>query len=120
MVFTIYGVSGAALSVGSFATNRPQYMAIGSGSGADLTTNWELVHEVERRAPTIVDSSTGDEIEYTTDWDSLDMSGIELKEMGMFTESTDNTGSLWSKNGFANISFDGTTELQIKLTYTST
>ena len=119
MTFTNAGIEKVGLAIGSFSSNRPQYMAIGSGSGTDVVGDNTLVHEVDRRTYTTVDNSTVNEMVYTGDWDSVDVSGIELKEFGMFTEATDDTGSLWSKHTFANTSFDGTTELQIQLTYTS-
>ena len=116
MVFTEVGKSGVALAIGSFATNRPQYLALGSGSGAVLNTDVVLVSESGTRiAPTSVDMTTQKEITYTIDYNSLEMSGLNLTEFGMFTYLTG--GSLWNREGFTAVSFDGTNELQVQLTY---
>ncbi|MHA1868741.1 MAG: hypothetical protein ACTSXD_11915 [Candidatus Heimdallarchaeaceae archaeon] len=118
MVFTNIGKSGVAICVGSYASNRPQYLAIGSGSGAVAVTNVTLVAESgTRKAPTSVDLSTPKEITYTVDYNSLEMSGTVLTEFGMFTESAANTGSCWNREGFPAVTFDGTNELQVQLTY---
>lgn len=118
MVFTITGQSGLMLAIGSFSTNRPQYLAIGSGSGTVLTSDVDLIYENRRDVPT---STTIDgvnrEITYIGDWHSIDMSGITLREFGMFTESSINTGSLWNREGFTGVTFDGTNELQIQLKF---
>ena len=119
MVFTSVGKSGVALCIGSSATGRPQYMAIGSGSGAVVVTNISLVAETGTRiAATSTDLSAANEIEYTFDWNSMMMSGTApLSEFGMFTESAAITGSCWNREGFGSVSFDGTTELQIQQKY---
>jgi len=118
MVFTEVGKSGVALSVGSFATNRPQYLGLGSGSGAVANTNVVLISESgTRNTPTSVSMTTQKEITYTIDYNSLVMSGLSLTEFGMFTYLTG--GSLWNREGFTAVSFDGTNELQVQLTYQS-
>ena len=118
MVFTEIGRSGAILAIGSFASNRPQYMALGTGSAIDSISDVKLVTEAGSRiAPTTVDLTTPKEALYTVDVNSVAMSGTLLTEFGMFTEGTTVTGSLWSKDGFAPVTFDGTNELQVQLTY---
>jgi len=117
MVFTNVGKSGLALAIGSYSTNRPQYMAIGSGSGAVAITNIALIHETNRTEPTITDVSTIYEVAYTADWNSVVMSGTTLKEFGMFTESVASTGSCWNREAFAGVEFDGSNELQIQLKF---
>jgi len=118
MVFTTVGTSGVVLSIGSFASNRPQYMAIGSGSGVIAVTNVDLVYENSRKAPTSTSlDCTNMNIEYVADWNSVDMSGITLREFGMFTDSVASTGSLWNREGFTGVAFDGSNELQIQLNY---
>lgn len=118
MVFTDIGKSGVALAIGSFASNRPQFLALGSGSGATLVTDVKLVSESGTRiGPTTIDNSTQKEVSYTIDYDSLKMSGLGLTEFGMFTESAANAGSLWNREGFSIVTFDGTNELQVQLTY---
>lgn len=118
MVFTNIGKSGLIVTIGQSSSTRPQYMAIGSGSGTVAVANTTLVHEVNRTTLTSgsVDVSNY-EIEYVADWSSVTMSGIDLREFGMFTESAASTGSLWNREAFNSITFDGSNELQIQLTY---
>ena len=118
MVFTNYGKSGLVVTIGTTSSTRPQYMAIGSGSGVAAVTNASLIHEVSRIALTSgsVDASNY-EIEYVADWNSVTMSGIALREFGMFSESVANIGSIWNKEVFNAVTFDGSNELQIQLTY---
>lgn len=117
MVFTTVGQSGVQVAIGVNGPTRPQYLAIGSGSGADAISVIALVHEVDRNAPTSINTSTTNKIIYTTDFNSVEMSGIDLREIGMFTESAASTGSCWDKEGFGAVTFDGTNELQVQLTY---
>lgn len=118
MGFTNIGKSGVTLGIGSLWSGRPQYMAIGSGSGTVASTDVTLVHEVSRTSLTSgsIDIITH-KIDYVADWNSVTMSGITLRELGMFTDSSDNTGSLWNREGFTGVSFDGSNELQVQLKY---
>ncbi len=117
MGFTTAGQSGVQVAIGVDSVQRPQYMAIGSGSGAVANTNILLINENSRRAPTSVSTSTTNEITYIGDWNSVEMSGINLKEFGMFSTSTSNAGSAWNREGFAGVDFDGSNELQVQITY---
>jgi phage-related tail fiber protein len=117
MVFTTIGQSGLQSAIASISSNRPQYMAIGSGSGAVLSTDYKLVHEVAKRTFTSVDTSTANEILYTTDWNNTEVSGLTIRELGLVTESGNNVGSLWNREGFIGVDFDGTDDLQVQLTY---
>ena len=118
MVFTTIGKSGTALAIGTFASNRPQFLALGSGSGANAVGNVKLVAESGvRKIPTTTDITTANEINYIGDWNSLEMSGLIFTEFGMFTESGLSIGSLWNKEGFGAVTFDGSNELQIQLKY---
>ena len=118
MVFTTIGQSGTLLAIGSLSPNRPQYLAIGSGSGTALASNVVLLGEELRTSPT---STTLDiptlSVQYIADWNSVQMSGIGLREFGMFSDSVASTGSLWSRDAFSAVEFDGTNELQVQLTY---
>lgn len=117
MVFVTTGLSGVQLAIGSISENRPQYMAIGSGSGAVAISNVDLIYETDRRVPTSTDLTTVNKILYIADWNSVEMSGTNLKEFAMFTSATDNIGSCWNREGFQGVNFDGTNELQIQLTF---
>ena len=117
MVFTSAGLSGVQVAIGVDSAQRPQYMAIGSGSGAVATTNILLIGEKSRRTPTSTSTSVTNKITYITDWNSVEMSGIDLQEFGMFPTSVSSAGSCYSREGFTGVEFDGTNELQIQLTY---
>jgi hypothetical protein len=117
MVFTTVGQSGVQNAIAVISDNRPQYMAIGSGSGAVLASDYKLVHEVAKRVFTSVDSSVSNEILYIADWNSVEMSGLRITELGALTESGNNVGSLWNREGFIGVDFDGTDDLQVQLTY---
>ncbi len=118
MVFTDIGKSGTALLIGSLSNNRPQFMAIGSGSGAIAVTDVTLVAESgPRKGPTSVDMTTIKKATFTVDYNSVDMSGLKLTEFGMFQSSAADVGSCWNREGFSSVTFDGTNELQVQLTY---
>ena len=118
MVFTNVGKSGTALAIGSFATNRPQFLALGSGSGTTAITNVALVSESGvRKAPTSFDFSQTQKVTYTVDYNSVITSGLELTEFAMFTSGAFDAGSAWNREAFSAITFDGTNELQVQLTY---
>ncbi len=117
MGFTVTGQSGVQVAIGVSSPNRPQYMAIGSGSGAVLFADVALAYETSRRAPTSTSIALTNQITYVGDWNSVEMSGTNLKEFAMFTESIDDTGSCWNREGFTGVDFDGTNELQVQVNY---
>ncbi len=115
MPFTNVGKSGVALAIGSLSSNRPQYLGIGSGSGIAVVTDTGLTFEMRRDIPTTTDVSTEREITYTGDWNSIQMSGADLREFGTFTNAS--AGTAWNREEFPVVSFDGTNELQIQLKF---
>lgn len=117
MVFTNAGLSGVQNAIGVISSNRPLYMAIGSGSGTTLATDNVLYGEITRRLLTSVDTTSANEILMVGDWNSVEMSGISFQEFGMFTPSGISTGSLWNRECFTAVQFDGTNDLQVQLTY---
>jgi len=119
MVFTTTGLSGVQNAIASISSNRPQYLAIGSGVTGATSTDRILVHEFARRYRTSVDTSTANQILFIGDWNGLEVSGLSLTETGMFTESVISTGSLWNREQFTAVTFDGTNDLQIQLTYST-
>jgi len=108
-MFTNSGKSGTALLWGPSGT-RPDYVAIGSGSGAVAVTNTDLVAEVFGVAFTSEFIGSSQFWETQADFNSVQMSGIGLKEFGVKVSGL----NVWNREGFANIDFDGTLELQIK------
>ena len=118
MVFTNYGRSGAALLFCG-SVNVPQYLAIGSGSGAVLATNGSLVAEVlsARVSKTSGDISVARELTMIFDINSVNMSGLSLREFGVGGVTTVGTQDLWIREGFPAITFDGTNELEVQVTF---
>lgn len=116
MVITTYAKEQLAVRLGS-NIGFPICMAIGSGSGLVSTSNVNLIGEVDRQLFTSTDFTTPRNMIVITDWSSLEMSGIQLKEFGAFSTSGANTGSCWNREGFSNITFDGTNELRIEVIY---
>jgi len=97
----------------------PQYCAIGSGSGADLSTLSGLVAEVgaTRTAYTTRDTGTVQQTSWIYDFNSVTMSGITLREFGVGGSQAINSGDLWNREAFVGIEFDGTNELQIEIIF---
>jgi len=108
------GKSGMALLLGSSGT-APEYIGIGSGSGATAVTNTGLIYHVDRQAFSGIDMSLAAHATYTSNWNSIDTSGINLKEFGVFSPASG--GTTWNREGFANVEFNGTQELVIDVQF---
>lgn len=54
-------------------------------------------------------------VTFQGDFSSVQMSGITLTEFGLFDQAsgTGFPGSVWQREGFGSVAFDGTNELQI-------
>ena len=115
MVYTNYGKQAAAWAIGSNLTNNfIQYVAIGSGSGTVAVTNVTLVAETDRNVITgSPDFDTARKVEFQADFNSVELSGTVLFEFGLLTSGPSLVGSVWQREGFGSIVFDGTNELQI-------
>jgi hypothetical protein len=121
MVISNYGKSGNTLQwCGS--SLPPRYAAIGSGSGADVASLGSLVAEVlaQRTDFTSRDISTSQQMDFTFDFSSVTMSGINLREFGIGGSQAKSTNDLWLREAFDAITFDGTNELQLQITLRST
>src|SRR3990167_237108 len=113
MVFTNEGRRQAALRLGD-NTGSLGYFAIGSGSGTALVTNTTLVTEVAKFIQTgSQDASVVQKSTFTGDRSALQMSGIALREFGIYASGPALVGSIWAREGFAAITFDGSSELRI-------
>ena len=117
MVFTNVGKKYVAFKLGSSLPDLYiGHIGIGTGSGAVLGTNTTLVTEVNRTDITgSPDFSTAQKVSFQTDFNSLQMSGINLTEFGLFdvASGTGFPGSTWQREAFGSVVFDGTNELQI-------
>jgi len=116
MVVTTYGEEQLAIRLGS---NTPfvQYVALGSGSGLTNATNVRLVAETDRNAFTSTDFTTAQQFTFDADYNSVEMSGTLLKEFGVFPSGPATTGSLWQREGLSSVTFDGSNELKIEITW---
>ena len=118
MVTTDFGKSGTILLFcGSI--NPPQYLAIGSGSGAAVSSLGSLVAELgaTRKLWYSRDISIGKNITFIFDISSVAMSGINLREFGIGNTNTVGNNDLWMREGFPSITFDGSNELEIEVTF---
>ena len=114
MTITTVGLENIAVRIGSNITS-PSHIAIGSGSGVVLAANTGLVFHMDRNALTSTNMSGAQQIEFIADFTNVEMSGIGLREFGIFSIASG--GRLWQREGFASVSFDGTNELQIITTW---
>lgn len=113
MVFSEVGRSGVAMLLGGYGS-APGWVGIGSGSGAVSINNTGLIAHTDRNAITgSADTSVLKEVAYTADFNSIETSGLVLKEFGLFNVSSG--GTLWVREGFAGITFDGSNELNIQI-----
>ena len=107
-----------ALFLAGSATNRPTYFMLGSGSGTVVSTQTTLFNPFDGQEATSVTGSTIYKIKYQGDWNSVEMSGIQLREFAICGSSSTITGSIWSRTTFPAITFDGTNELRVEETWT--
>ena len=107
-----------ALNIGGGSQSYPNYYILGTGSGTILSSQTTLFTPTDIQEVTAKDTSNAYKVTFTGDWNSVEMSGIQLREFGLTGISgTGFTGSMWSKSSIpAAISFDGTNELRIEET----
>ena len=117
MVITNFGKERIALRIGSNVP-IPIDFAIGEGSGTALVTDVTLESEVDKQNFTVVNMSGAQTIMFQGDWNSVELSGIQLAEWGVVDNSAPLTGSIWSRQALPPLTFDGTNELRIEETWT--
>jgi hypothetical protein len=91
-------------------------IGIGTGSSTVLSGNTALANEVNRQLITnSPDFTTAKKVTFQGDFNSVQMSGITLTEIGLFStgSNTNWTGSIWQRECFGSLVFDGTNELQV-------
>jgi hypothetical protein len=93
----------------------PAFIAIGIGSSTVTSGNTALLTEIDRNTITTYDPSVSKEITYITDFSSTELSGILLKEFGLFDLSSG--GILFQREVIGSVQFDGSLELQIQMTH---
>ena len=82
-----------------------------------LVTDRLLVDETDRNVFTSTDYSVANRIEWVTNFSATEMSGTNLRELGIYTESGADAGSAWNREGFSSVTFDGTNELGLSVVY---
>ena len=119
MVFTSVGKQFVAWSLGSDVGNYINHIGIGDGSGTALESNVTLVSERNRTQITgSPNFTTAQKVSFQADFNSVQMSGISLTEIGLFNQAsgTGFPGSVWLREAFGSVVFDGGNELQILTT----
>ena len=83
MVVTDYARNQISLFItGSNTSAHPQYFIIGSGSGASSVSDTELVYSVDRQEFTSGTNTALQKLNFLGDWNSVEMSGIQLRQFG--------------------------------------
>ena len=98
---------------GGSALGSPAYIAIDTGSQAWSNSTTGLTTESDRNLVSSIDLSTLQQVTWTVDFNSVEMSGLSLKGFGLFPLSSE--GKTHAGDGFAALQFDGTEELQIQI-----
>ena len=111
-MITNYARNQMSLLLGGSATNFPEYFIIGSGSGTSSTSDTSLVYAVDRQEVTSVAYPNTQKVKWQGDWNSVEMSGIQLRQFGIITSGAGVTGSVWSTVSLPALTFDGTVELR--------
>lgn len=116
MVVTDFAISGNAL-LWTGSAEVPRFSAIGSGSGADVSTIGSLIAETQstRRDFTTRDISTAAQVDFQFDYNSVTMSGTDFREFGIGGSQAKGTNDLWIREAFDAVTFDGTIELQLQI-----
>lgn len=117
MVVTNYAKNKVNLFLGGSQTDFPQYYMIGSGSGVALASDTELEFAVDRQSFTQTTFPTLQKVTDQGDWNSVEMSGIQLRQFGKTGAGSGLTGSMWSITSLPALTFDGTNELRIEETW---
>lgn len=116
MVFTNWGAQSAVYGLGSYSSGiyLIQSVEVGYGSGTVAVGNTTLV------AGSIRNMQTGSpnffaarKLRFQADFSSQAVSGLQLREFGLFASGTLGIGSAFAREGFNPITFDGTNELLI-------
>jgi len=118
LTFTTFGRERIALLLGSSLPNEHiQYYGVGAGSGTEDVSNVVLVDEKIRFGITgSPDFSEDRKVTFTGDLNSVQASGLNLQEFGLFNVSgTGFIGSTWSREALAgSIIADGTIEFRFE------
>jgi hypothetical protein len=112
-----YAKAQTALAWVGSLTAFPQYAGIGNGSGTFLTTQSGLIAQVGSRVLwTTRDTSVVNAVSFQFDFSASSMSGITMREFGIGT-TLGSSGNCWNRETLNDVTYDGTQELQLQITY---
>ena len=102
-----------ALLVGGSITEYPTYMILGIGSST-LESGQTILETVSglRQLNTSITNST-QKVNWIFDWNSNQMSGLNMREFALLSSGTSLTGSIWTRDVIPALQFNGTNELRI-------
>lgn len=113
-VITDYAKGRIALFLaGSNTIEYPRYTIIGTGSATVNVADTELVAAYDRQKLTTSTIQSVSGVQYQTDWNVAEVSGIQLTEWGLIGSSAGLTGSIMTHHNINAVTFDGTNELRI-------
>ena len=110
-----YAAQATAWNLGSnLSNNFVQYFNIGSGSGTFVNTQVTLLNETDRNPITgSPDFTSARKVSFQGDFNSVELSGTVLFEWGLIGSHPSLQGSIWQRETFGSIVYDGTGELQL-------
>ncbi len=115
-MFTNYGREQMTLVMGGSITDIPEATLIGTGSGVEVVTQSGLITPVDRQSFTDTTYPSAQSVRKQTDWNSVEMSGIQLQEFGMTGSGSGAQGLVWDRNALPALTFNGTNELRVEST----
>jgi len=119
MPFTNFGVQASVWNMGSsISNNYIQYYGIGIGSATSLITDVILSNETGLKTAITgsPDFTFARKVTFIGNFNSVQMSGVQLAEYGLFASGTAGVGSIWFRESFSHLTFDGTNELELSAT----
>ena len=111
-----YTKNQATLMIGGSITTIPTSMAFGNGSSTVAVTNTTLANGSFAVLLTSKSYPAFNKITFQADANSVQMSGLQLREFGIMTGLTAN-GSIYDRTVIPALTFDGTNEIQIQTTW---
>ena len=105
----------AALVGGSGAA--PSHIAIGTGSATVSIGDTTLNTETDRNIITTTDLSVSKNVTFIANFTSVEVSGTNVQEFGVFNNAVADTGNLFNHEVIGSIAFEGDRELQIQTVY---
>jgi len=112
-MFLNEGKKNVAFLIGGSITSIPTAFLIGTGSGITTLTQSGLITVYDKQDFTSIDNTTMYKIKYTGDWNSVEMSGIQLREFGIACSGSGINLNTWSRTNLPAVTFDGTNELRV-------